>query len=85
MQFYPLHFLEAALARSARASRRLNLASSTTPMHNMSVPILRLLHEKINDKLTGIGIAGKVAAPGDVGPTLVRTRRNGVDSDRAHN
>lgn len=71
------YFLEAACARSARASRRLNLASWMTPGECQHKP-----DGNGGVKLTGIGIAGEVAGPRHVCLTLVLARGDGVHADR---
>lgn len=75
-----VYFLEAALARSARASRRLNLASSMTPGAITSTTVV----QEVWHRPTCIGIAREVATPSDERLPLVLARRNGVEPDCAY-
>jgi hypothetical protein len=89
------YFLEAALARSARASRRLNLASSMTPAM-LSAPIVEVGYMEDRGRkarkgsigpakrLTRISITAEVAGPGDEGMALVLAGGNRVHANGAH-
>jgi hypothetical protein len=79
-----IYCLEAALARSARASRRLNLASWITPGRKIVLVWVVLLIGRFGrSRLTGIGIAGEVASVLDEGGALVVTAGDGVAADGA--
>jgi hypothetical protein len=77
--FPETYFLEATLARSARASRRLNLASWITPT---CVSLTKLQGWSL--PLTSIGIAAEVARPCDEGLVLVCAGCDGVYADGGH-
>lgn len=68
------------MARSSRASRRLNLASWMTPeLISINVAIGNTLIR------TGIGIRREVASPGDEGLALVLAGGDGVGADGGDN
>lgn len=74
-----IYFFAATLARSARASRRLNLASWMTPMYQVSIDSA----DRMGWVLTGIRITREVASPLHESTALLLARSDRVAADGA--